>query len=195
LIGESQYLSAGWIIVSGAGPRRQSLPGTGRGDRAKRGGRGPSMAKRGEYRFQYPLQILVDLIVPEAEDAKPIAAKCTVSGRVAHRAFVKSVRRPVHLDREVVLEADEIDDVGPVRTLAAEVIPERSPFSQVNPQFHFLWRHRLSQASRAFVGHDDLPQRTPPTALRAVPPPRSGEGLALAPILSAQGRLVETGSC
>ena len=51
------------------------------------------MAKRGEYRFQYPVQIVVDLIVPEAEDAKPIAAKYGISGRVADRAAVAGEAR------------------------------------------------------------------------------------------------------
>jgi hypothetical protein len=65
----------------------------------------------------------------------------------------------------------------------------------MNPQLHLLWRHRFSQASRALVGHDDHPRRTPPTMLRMVPPPRAGEGLASAITVFEEWRRVETGSC
>ena len=193
--GEHQSLSAVRIFVPGAGPRRQSLPGPGRGDRAQRGGRGPSVAERGEDRIQHPLQVPVHLAVPEPQDAKPIGAHRVVADRVAHGAAVETMGFPIHLNREVVPETDEIDDVATMRALATEVVSERSPISQSIPQLHFLWRHRLSQTSCALVVHDACSLRTPPTALRAVPPPRAGEGLVSALTVCAERRGVETEAC
>jgi hypothetical protein len=64
--------------------------------------------------------------------------------------------------------------------LAAEVIAAIAPAPEVDPELHLLRSHRPAQASRLFVGHGAWPLPSPPTTRlrRAVPPPRSGEGLA-----------------
>ncbi len=110
LIGESQSLSAGWIAVSGAGPRRQSLPGTG-GDRAKRGGWGPRWPSAASIVSSTPRRLSSTSSFQKRKTRNPRREELHL-GRVAHRAFGKSMRRPVHLHHEVMLEVDEIDDIG-----------------------------------------------------------------------------------
>jgi hypothetical protein len=50
--------------------------------------------------------------------------------------------------------------------------------AKMHPQLRLLRRHPPAQSSRLLVRHDVLPAAPPPTARGAVPPPRSGEGLA-----------------
>jgi hypothetical protein len=63
-----------------------------------------------------------------------------------------------------------------VRALPTEVVPEGTQRPQSRPEFDLLRRHGLPKPTCALISHLPSRLRTPPTALRAVPPPRAGEG-------------------
>ena len=158
-----------------------SLPGTGRGDHAQRGGRGGSPAdSKGDCR-QHAINVLVDLIVPEPQDAKSVASELSVAGGIVCAAVLTAI----DLDDEMMLKANEVENVAAVRTLPPEMVAMRAPRSKVNPKLHPMFGHRASQPTRTFVSQPSL-LATPPTMLRMVPPPRAGEGLEPAAALVAQ---------
>ena len=156
---------------------RLSLPGTGRGNRAQRGGWGSSGADRRHDRLHNALDIPVHIVVPEAHDAETIGAQNLVTTTVSNGPMVSGVPAAVYFDREVVLQADKIDDVARVRPLPSKVEALRAQRAEMNPELHFLPSERLPEPSRLLVSHRALCGRTPPTMLRMVPPPRAGEGL------------------
>jgi hypothetical protein len=162
------------------GVGRLSLPGTGRGDRAKRGGRGPVASDRREDGFKNSVEVLVYLEVPEAQNSQPVSAELCIPAVVGDRLVVAAVLAPIHLDHQVVLQTDEIDNERIVRSLTTEMIAKGPPLSEVNPKLDLLRGHGFAHSSRFLVSHCSLPYRTPPTTRlrRAVPPPRAGEGLA-----------------
>ena len=138
-----------------------SLPGTGRGDRAKRGGWGPSPFQRRHDGVQHMRKIAVNLVVPEPQHPEPVCVEVEVALDIAGRAMVERVLSAIDLDYEVMPDADEIDDVLTPRPLTAEVIAAPTPAAQVNPELYLLRRHRSTQPARTFVRHD-LPVRAVP---------------------------------
>jgi hypothetical protein len=103
---------------------------------------------------------------------QPLIPPCVLRG-----VTVEAVLPAVDFDNEAMPEANEVDDEGVPRRLSPEVIAARSPRAKMHPEFDLLRRHSLPQAARVGVRHGRF-VRSPPTMLRMVPPPRSGEGSA-----------------
>ena len=162
--------------------RTLSLPGTGRGDRAKRGGRGcRTLLQRGKDSLQNPFEISVDLGIPEAEYGESVGLpQALLALGVMRHLPMSSMLAAVDLDHEAALQADEVEYVSLAWRLTPEVIAAFAPAPEVDPELHFLRRHCSAQSPCLFAGHGELPLASPPTTRlrRAVPPPRSGEGLA-----------------
>jgi hypothetical protein len=128
-----------------------SLPGTGRGDRAQRGGWGfPKCSKNG---VKDAIEIPVDFGIPEAEDAKSHFAKARIARCIVGGVAVKPVLPAIDLDDEAMFEAREVDNERMQRRLSAEMIATFAPSPQVNPKLHLLRSHPLPQTARGLIGH------------------------------------------
>jgi hypothetical protein len=57
---------------------------------------------------------LQDLVVPEAQDDEPVCGNPLITAPVVHRGLVLP---SIHLDYQMMLKADEIDDVRTDRAL------------------------------------------------------------------------------
>jgi len=169
---------------------RLSLAGTGRGDRARRGGWGCGpLGERREYGLEHAVDGPVDLGIPAAKHAKPVAVgELAVACRIAEMLPVTGMSTAIGLDDEPAFQADEVHDEFAAWRLTAETMSDRTPLSQPNPQLDLLGSHALPQRACAFVGHAVRRVPSPPTALRAVPPPRSGEGRVPDPAFGADPR-------
>ena len=162
-----------------------SLPGTGRGNRPQAGGWG-SLRYGVKDRVEDARKIVLDFVVPESQDAKARGGKPMIPPGVARNVAVESMLPAVDLDREPRREARKVDNVTQPRNLPTEMNAAlATPASQMHPQPHLLRRHGLAQAPGDRVGH----RKSPPTALRAVPHPRAGEGLA--PYSATAGHLIQ----
>jgi hypothetical protein len=149
-----------------------SLPGTGRGDHAKRGGWGPLSLESYEDRIDNADKVSIDFGIPETQHDHAGPGKFLVARPIVHDAMMESMSAAIDLDRDMVLQASKVENVSVARNLPAKVVSPRAQFAKANPKLHFLRGHGLAQPARLLVRHG-----TPPTALRAVPPPRTGEGL------------------
>ena len=94
-------------------------------------------------RFQHSIQISIDVVVPESQRAKIPTRKTRIAFDVTAVVAVKIVLTAVYLDNEALAHADKINDVTLAWRLPTKVEATLSPRTKMNPQFHFLWRHRL----------------------------------------------------
>ena len=137
------------------------------GDRA-----GVLASRRRVDRFQHAGQVLIDVVVPKSQHAKPVVDKMPVAHSIFGGVIIEIVLAAVDFDDQLLLEANEIDDEVVARRLAAEMKAALAPRAQMNPQLDFLPGHCLAQLAGDLVGHED-PTRP---AWRPATLPEDGEG-------------------
>jgi hypothetical protein len=115
-------------------------------------------------------QILIDVVIPETQYSEPIRRECLIAIRITPGMSVEVMLPAVDFDDETVLEADKVNDITIARRLPSKMKTTVSPFTQMDPQFHFLRGHLLAQTTRDLVCHDPHPARC------ARHPPPKGEG-------------------
>jgi hypothetical protein len=71
--------------------------------------------------FQYGIQVIRNLRIPEPDDAITLSLKPELSHAITPRALVVVVMPAIELDNETCGGAEEINDVGTDRCLATEV--------------------------------------------------------------------------
>src|SRR6186997_1241704 len=150
---------------------RCPLSPCGRGWRAKRAGRGgfrPGGFKRVGYHFHHGLGIFQDIIIPEAQNPKPLALQPLITTTVGRAVGVLT---SVRLDDDFPIEADEIEDVAPDRNLALELVSAETVCTQKIPKPPFGIGHLRSQP----LGLDKW-HAPSPGSLRSPPSPTRGEG-------------------
>ncbi len=70
--------------------------------------------------LEYSIEILHDVVVPEAKHLKPIASQPRVTAAI--QIIYLGVLPTIELDHQLGFEADEIHDVRPDRPLALEFV-------------------------------------------------------------------------
>ena len=92
--------------------------------------------------------------------------------------FVEAVLVAVDLDDNARTSALEIDDVVCERRLASEVMTECTQFPKLDPQLHFLLRHRFAEFAGDIVGHTkhSAPLQHPHPAAQRPPSPSGRDG-------------------
>jgi hypothetical protein len=128
--------------------------------------------QRRVYCFQDAGQVLIDVVVPKSQHAKPIAHEMLVAHSISRGVIIEIVLAAVDFDNEFLLQANEVDDEAVARRLAAEMKAALAPRAQMNPQFDLLWGHRFAQLAGDLIGHED-PARP---AWRPATLPEDGEG-------------------
>ncbi len=154
---------------------RLSLPVSGRGDRPNAAGWG--LRQRVKNGLQDALDVVVDIVVPESQNAEAGVVQPLVTRNIARPAVLASV----HFNGKSRRQTREIENIAETRNLPPKVDTAfLSPGAEVNPQCDFLRRHSLTQTAGLPVRH----RESPPTTLRVVPPPRPGEGLEYVALLA-----------
>ena len=83
--------------------------------------------QRRVYCFQDAGQVLIDVVVPKSQHAKPIAHEMLVAHSISRGVLIMSVRPAVDLDDQPLLQTNEIDDEAIARRLAAEMKTALAP--------------------------------------------------------------------
>ncbi len=166
---------AGEGLEFAGGPElRLSLPVSGKGDRPKAGGWG--LRQRVKNGLQDAVQIVVDIAVPESQDAKTSADEFHITRDVTRPTVLASV----NFNDKSRRQAGEIQYVAEPRNLPPEVdCAFLSPSAETDPQRDFLLRHpSFSNDARACS-----PSRVPTHhAARGPPSPcRGGIGVCCTP--------------
>jgi hypothetical protein len=130
-----------------------SLPGTGRGDRAKRGGRGAFGIDRGEDGIESQIKSQIHVQVPEAKDAKAESLKVLVSRSISRCLVVPRASAAVDLDNEVMPEAGEIHNEVLDWNLPPKIESIVTQAAEMHPQLDLLGGHRFAKSSGGPVGH------------------------------------------
>ena len=78
-----------------------------------------------------------------------------VAHSISQGVIIEIVLAAIHLDDQLLLQANEVDDETLARRLAAEMKAALAPRAQMNPQFDFLRGHCLAQLAGDLVGHED----------------------------------------
>ncbi len=146
------------ILIIGAGP--SSLLPLPAGERVGVRGRRGSSAQVGTEPLENAVQIVEDLVVPDADDRVSGGSKIGVTDPIPHAFRVLSA---IDLDDQPCFLADEIDDVWADRHLSAE-LPSREPsISHGEPEFPFGIGHGAPHGARMFLEvHGPSPQPSPP---------------------------------
>jgi hypothetical protein len=70
---------------------------------------------------EYPLQIVINVVVPKTQYFEPLIGKMTVPLRIAACMHIEVMLTAINLDDEAQSETDEIEYVTLARSLATEV--------------------------------------------------------------------------
>ena len=95
-------------------------------------------------RLQYADQVHIDFIIPKSQHFEAGMREIRIASPIPIRMCIEVMLTAVQLDDEVLSQAHEINDVIFAWRLTSEMEAPRFPRSQVNPQFHLLWRHRFA---------------------------------------------------
>jgi hypothetical protein len=95
---------------------------------AAEGGRvGVACHQRSVNRLQDAIQILINVIIPKAKDAKAGARKFAVAFRVLARVNLKIMLTTIDLNNKPVFQTNEVNNVAFTRRLSTEMKPALSP--------------------------------------------------------------------
>jgi len=103
------------------------------------------------------VDIVIDLVVPGAEDDEAFASQPGIAPGVPGGMVVQRVLSAIEFDDESWAKAGEVDDVATQRNLSPEFDALAPPGAQAGPEPDFMRRHVLSQGAgalgeRAFHG-------------------------------------------
>ena len=107
------------------------------------------MFDRGGDRFQHALSVHHDIEIAEAKNAIAFGCEKGVPPHVAPEMGVLEMLPTVDFDNQVVLVANEIDDVGADGRLAPEACTAKSMRSDEVPDSLFCFGHLAAQQTRA----------------------------------------------
>jgi hypothetical protein len=102
---------------------------------------------------QHTFKILINLIVPKPQYLEPVPLKMSVANCVALRMSIKIVLTSIHFHNQAMTHAHKVDNETLARRLPTEMKATLPPWSQTNPKFYILARHRLAQTSCDLVRH------------------------------------------
>src|SRR5436309_2559154 len=147
--------STAWIDIL-------SLPeGEGGSSRSEEPG-GVSGRQPGQNRFHYGVQLSIDLRIRESKNLITGAAQVLVAHKIPRSVCIETMLRSVDLDNDPRSSAFEVDNVGEQRRLPAKMMAQSPELPKLDPELHFLGRHRLAQLAGDFVGHVFLPEEPHP---------------------------------
>ena len=163
-----------------------SLPGTGRGDRAQRGGWG--FLQPGQNGREDAVKIVVNLGVPEAQNPESEFSKPRIARRIGGRMPVESVLAAVDFDDQMMPQASEVDDECAKWSLPPKMIAAFAPAPQVSPELHLLGVIPFLRRRAIWLAKSQLRRPHPPCfAWSPLPVPgRDGGMLGHATLLHAQ---------
>ena len=125
-------------------------------------------------------EIAIDFMVPKSQHKKAKASERLVPFCILQAIPIEAVLGAIDLNYKPCGQAGEINDIAGSRHLSPKVQTLRLQAAQMNPEFHFLWRHALAQAAGNLVRHgsalDIIAAGSPPGPLRGPPSPHGGEG-------------------
>ena len=119
-----------------------------------RGFRSGYLAKLSEDRCLDSLGLEQDLSIGEAQYPQAPAGEIPVTNSIVLEPFWKKVRCAIGLDAEALLEAEEVEDVGPELVLPAKLETGKPPVSQHVPESALGIGSTGAQPSAA-LGHQD----------------------------------------
>jgi len=101
-------------------------------------------------RLYNPVQVLVDLGVPEPQTAKPTMVQLFVARLITCDHHVGAMLPAIKLDDDPLLKAGEIGDEAPDRNLSTEVQSCSTQKAQLTPELAFAGGRSLAQAASQF---------------------------------------------
>ena len=92
------------------------------------------LADEFEQRIKNAIDVVEDVSIARAKDAKPQSFKLARALRIGRQLGIGAVRCAVGFDDQTALAAEKIGKVGANRCLAHELEPGEVPVSQLGPQ-------------------------------------------------------------
>jgi hypothetical protein len=81
----------------------------------------------GQDRFEHTFQVLIDIVVPEAQDFKSLRLKMRVSDGIALTMRIEPMLTAISLDDYTRFEAGEVQYVSVLRNLPAKMVTKSTP--------------------------------------------------------------------
>lgn len=130
---------------------------------------------------QHDLGLQQDLVVPEAQHPVSLLLEEPTASLVV--AFLVQVLTAIDLDHELLLQADEIEDVGADRMLPAELVPEHLPPTKVRPEVALGYGGVVSELSTVLEGFVFHPGEYNHSVACCFPGPQATEETTMAHIV------------
>jgi hypothetical protein len=98
-------------------------------------------------RLDYTVEIIIDFIVCESEESDPERFDVSLPPSIISLRFRSEMAVSIELDRQLGLDAVEIEAEGPDAVLAAKSMTAQLSAAQPRPQDHFGRGHLLAQSA------------------------------------------------